>query len=182
MVAGGAWPSQRAAQPRRLPQSTPTGVFFLSTYEVFWHCRGGSSSGRAVGCRRQQQWQHRQRRRGRGLPAAACGLGRRARPVPDGCRAPAARVPLPAVSGARRSSSLHPCPLPCPPSLHPLHPPQASSTASLISCSSPKCSCGSPRCGCAQQQCTYKRSYAEESSSSGILLEDVLAMHDGGRG
>ncbi|PSC67812.1 acid protease [Micractinium conductrix] len=57
--------------------------------------------------------------------------------------------------------------------------PEASSTASLISCSSPKCSCGSPRCGCAQQQCTYKRSYAEESSSSGILLEDVLAMHDG---
>ena len=30
MVAGGAWPSLRTAQPRRLPQSTPTGVFFLS--------------------------------------------------------------------------------------------------------------------------------------------------------
>ena len=29
MVAGGAWPSSRAAQPRRLPQSTPKGVFFL---------------------------------------------------------------------------------------------------------------------------------------------------------
>lgn len=56
---------------------------------------------------------------------------------------------------------------------------QASSTASRISCTSPKCSCGSPRCGCSTQQCTYTRSYAEQSSSSGILLEDVLALHDG---
>ena len=32
MVAGGAWPSWRAAQPRRLPQSTPKGVFFLSFF------------------------------------------------------------------------------------------------------------------------------------------------------
>lgn len=59
---------------------------------------------------------------------------------------------------------------------------QASSSASLISCSSPKCSCGSPRCGCAHQQCTYQRTYAEQSSSSGILLEDVLALHDGATG
>lgn len=57
--------------------------------------------------------------------------------------------------------------------------PQASATASLITCASPKCNCGSPRCGCAAQQCTYQRSYAEQSSSSGILLEDVLALHDG---
>lgn len=56
---------------------------------------------------------------------------------------------------------------------------QASSSASLISCTSPKCSCGSPHCGCAAQQCTYTRSYAEQSSSSGVLLEDVLALHDG---
>lgn len=57
--------------------------------------------------------------------------------------------------------------------------PQASSTASLIGCTSPKCSCGSPRCGCSAQQCTYTRSYAEQSSSSGVLLEDMLALHDG---
>ena len=56
---------------------------------------------------------------------------------------------------------------------------QLSKTAALISCTSPKCSCGSPRCGCTAQQCTYTRSYAEQSSSSGVLLEDVLAMHDG---
>ena len=30
-VAGGAWPSKRAAQPRRLPQPAPKGVFFLSS-------------------------------------------------------------------------------------------------------------------------------------------------------
>ncbi|KAL4450641.1 hypothetical protein ABPG77_000997 [Micractinium sp. CCAP 211/92] len=57
--------------------------------------------------------------------------------------------------------------------------PEASATASLITCASPKCNCGSPRCGCAAQQCTYQRSYAEQSSSSGILLEDVLALYDG---
>lgn len=57
--------------------------------------------------------------------------------------------------------------------------PEASSSASLIPCTSPKCSCGSPHCGCAAQQCTYTRSYAEQSSSSGVLLEDVLALHDG---
>lgn len=56
---------------------------------------------------------------------------------------------------------------------------QASRTASLIACTSPKCECGSPRCGCAAQQCTYTRSYAEQSSSSGILVEDLLALHDG---
>ncbi|KAL4433645.1 hypothetical protein ABPG75_000086 [Micractinium tetrahymenae] len=57
--------------------------------------------------------------------------------------------------------------------------PEASATASLITCASPKCNCGSPRCGCSAQQCTYQRSYAEQSSSSGILLEDMLALHDG---
>ena len=36
MVAGGAWPSLRAAQPRRLPQSTPKGALFLS----FFSCSG----------------------------------------------------------------------------------------------------------------------------------------------
>ena len=56
---------------------------------------------------------------------------------------------------------------------------QASSSASLISCGDPKCACGSPRCGCAAQQCTYTRSYAEQSSSSGVLLEDLLSLHDG---
>lgn len=58
---------------------------------------------------------------------------------------------------------------------------QASRSASLIACTSPKCECGSPRCGCAAQQCTYTRSYAEQSSSSGILVEDLLALHDGER-
>ena len=56
---------------------------------------------------------------------------------------------------------------------------QASSSASLISCGDPKCACGSPRCGSAAQQCTYTRSYAEQSSSSGVLLEDLLSLHDG---
>ena len=67
---------------------------------------------------------------------------------------------------------------PCPPPLLPLLL-QASSTASAITCTSPKCGCGSPRCGCTAGQCTYSRSYAEQSSSSGVLLEDVLALHDG---
>jgi hypothetical protein len=58
--------------------------------------------------------------------------------------------------------------------------PEASSTAVPIPCGSPKCTCGSPRCGCTRQQCTYSRSYAEQSSSSGVLLEDVIALHDGG--
>eukprot|EP00887_Chlorella_sp_A99_P005894 scaffold1.g5894.t1 len=60
--------------------------------------------------------------------------------------------------------------------------PAASSTAALIGCGSPKCSCGSPRCGCAGGQCTYSRSYAEQSSSSGVLVEDVASLHDGGPG
>ena len=62
----------------------------------------------------------------------------------------------------------------------------ASSTASLIGCAAAgdgRCLCGSPRCGCtAAGRCSYTRSYAEQSSSSGILLQDVLALHDGAAG
>ncbi|KAG7674709.1 putative Aspartic proteinase 39 [Nannochloris sp. 'desiccata'] len=59
--------------------------------------------------------------------------------------------------------------------------PRLSQTSKLISCDSDKCRCGSPHCGCSDaQQCMYTRSYAEQSSSSGILLEDEVSLHDGG--
>ena len=48
MVAGGTWPSLRAAQPRRLPQSTPKGVFFLSF--------SASAHGTLLGLLRQITW------------------------------------------------------------------------------------------------------------------------------
>ena len=58
--------------------------------------------------------------------------------------------------------------------------PSASSTARMISCDSNKCRCGSPQCTCSDtQQCVYTRSYAEQSSSSGVLVEDILSLHDG---
>lgn len=61
--------------------------------------------------------------------------------------------------------------------------PMRSSTVRHIGCDSEKCRCGSPHCACTDdQQCMYTRSYAEQSSSSGILLEDVIGLHDGGPG
>ena len=61
--------------------------------------------------------------------------------------------------------------------------PGASSTAVRISCHSDDCKCGSPICACSKdEECMYSRSYAEQSSSTGVLLEDVLALHDGGPG
>lgn len=65
---------------------------------------------------------------------------------------------------------------------NPAFDPAASSTAAVVPCASAQCVCGSPRCGCAGGQCTYSRSYAEQSSSSGLLVADLLAMHDGGPG
>lgn len=58
--------------------------------------------------------------------------------------------------------------------------PHLSSSATMIGCDSQKCHCGTPACTCSPaQQCSYTRSYAEHSSSSGILVEDVLTLHDG---
>lgn len=61
--------------------------------------------------------------------------------------------------------------------------PTQSRTAQIVTCSSSKCRCGSPHCTCSEShQCVYTRSYAEESSSSGILVEDYMYLHDGGSG
>lgn len=57
--------------------------------------------------------------------------------------------------------------------------PAASSTCASISCHSADCQCGSPLCACSsREECMYTRSYAEQSSSSGILMEDVVSIHD----
>lgn len=61
--------------------------------------------------------------------------------------------------------------------------PTASSTCASISCHSLDCKCGSPLCACSnREECMYTRSYAEQSTSSGILMEDVLSIHDDGPG
>jgi len=61
--------------------------------------------------------------------------------------------------------------------------PADSLTSKSISCHSEDCKCGSPICSCSEkEECMYTRSYAEQSSSSGILLEDIMHIHDGGRG
>ncbi|RMZ55410.1 hypothetical protein APUTEX25_003534 [Auxenochlorella protothecoides] len=57
--------------------------------------------------------------------------------------------------------------------------PRTSNTSERIGCNSPKCICGSPQCGCTANTCTYTRSYAEHSSSSGLLVQDVMHLHDG---
>lgn len=58
--------------------------------------------------------------------------------------------------------------------------PAASSTCAAISCHSADCTCGAPLCACSsREECMYTRSYAEQSTSSGILMEDVLSIHDG---
>mmetsp|Transcript_22652 Transcript_22652/g.62543 ORF Transcript_22652/g.62543 Transcript_22652/m.62543 type:complete len:640 (-) Transcript_22652:415-2334(-) len=58
--------------------------------------------------------------------------------------------------------------------------PQKSSTARVLGCApqEPKCNCGSPRCSCRSNKCYFSRSYAEGSSSQGVLVEDVFAFPD----
>ena len=59
--------------------------------------------------------------------------------------------------------------------------PGESTSVSTIDCHAENCKCGSPHCACTNDnQCMYTRSYAEQSSSSGILLQDVMSIHDGG--
>jgi len=59
--------------------------------------------------------------------------------------------------------------------------PGQSTSVSAIDCHAESCKCGSPHCACTNDnQCMYTRSYAEQSSSSGILLQDVMSIHDGG--
>jgi hypothetical protein len=61
--------------------------------------------------------------------------------------------------------------------------PARSATAKPVACGGGACRCGAPTCGCsAGGQCEYARAYAEQSSSSGVLLEDLLALHDGAPG
>jgi len=61
--------------------------------------------------------------------------------------------------------------------------PSQSSTSNYLTCEDPSCQCGTPSCGCNKsKQCTYSRTYAEGSSSTGILLQDLLALNDGGQG
>ncbi|QDZ24592.1 aspartic peptidase [Chloropicon primus] len=72
--------------------------------------------------------------------------------------------------------------------------PQASSTASFINCMSATCAtfCGSRRCNCRSSfeflrdislpmmsVCSYARRYQEQSSSTGLLLTDVLRLGPG---
>ncbi|KAF5836020.1 aspartic peptidase domain-containing protein [Dunaliella salina] len=58
--------------------------------------------------------------------------------------------------------------------------PKKSSTARVLGCApqEPKCNCGSPRCTCRSNKCYFTRSYAEGSSSQGVLVEDVFAFPD----
>lgn len=60
--------------------------------------------------------------------------------------------------------------------------PAASSTSRDISCDSELCQCGHFWCGCKQEtkQCTYTRSYAEQSSSKGLLIQDDMQLGEGG--
>lgn len=59
--------------------------------------------------------------------------------------------------------------------------PAGSSSSAVVGCGSAECSCGRPPCGCsALGECTYSRTYAEQSSSSGVLLSDALHLRDGG--
>lgn len=57
--------------------------------------------------------------------------------------------------------------------------PATSNTSSWVTCASPDCDCGVPRCGCSDNVCSYTRTYAEQSSSSGVLVKDALHLHDG---
>ncbi|BDA43922.1 Aspartic proteinase Asp1 [Coccomyxa sp. Obi] len=59
--------------------------------------------------------------------------------------------------------------------------PASSSSSAIIGCDSDKCICGRPPCGCSQKgECTYQRTYAEQSSSAGLLVSDQLQLRDGG--
>ncbi|KAK9808761.1 hypothetical protein WJX72_003142 [[Myrmecia] bisecta] len=58
--------------------------------------------------------------------------------------------------------------------------PAASESSEKVTCGTPECQCGRPACGCsAEQECTYSRTYAEQSSSAGLLIRDHLQMYDG---
>nr|BBK07876.1 aspartyl protease family protein [Coccomyxa sp. KJ] len=59
--------------------------------------------------------------------------------------------------------------------------PASSSSSAIIGCDSDKCICGRPPCGCSEKrECTYQRTYAEQSSSAGLLVSDQLQLRDGG--
>ena len=71
MVAGGAWSSLRAAQPRRLPQSTPKGVFFLSVFlSAHREAKGCTTGGRGQAATTEQAGAPSIEKRG-GAPQAA---------------------------------------------------------------------------------------------------------------
>ena len=53
-----------------------------------------------------------------------------------------------------------------------------SKTAVSLKCGEPLCNCGSPSCQCVDSKCYYSRTYAERSSSSGILIQDCFAFPD----
>ncbi|GAX76326.1 hypothetical protein CEUSTIGMA_g3772.t1 [Chlamydomonas eustigma] len=54
----------------------------------------------------------------------------------------------------------------------------ASKTAVELNCKSTLCNCGSPPCQCVGDKCYYKRTYAEQSSSAGFLVEDRFQFPD----
>lgn len=60
--------------------------------------------------------------------------------------------------------------------------PTASATYQAVGCSSDRCQCGVPSCTCENNACAYQRTYAEHSSSSGVLVADVMQLNDGGAG
>ncbi|KAK9843713.1 hypothetical protein WJX81_003429 [Elliptochloris bilobata] len=58
--------------------------------------------------------------------------------------------------------------------------PASSTTSQLVPCGSEKCLCGRPACGCSDKhECTYQRTYAEQSSSAGLLVADQLQVGNG---
>eukprot|EP00884_Botryococcus_braunii_P019358 jgi/Botrbrau1/6105/Bobra.331_2s0002.1 len=56
--------------------------------------------------------------------------------------------------------------------------PSQSNSAKYVPCDSDMCSCGRPQCTCTGGKCFYSRSYAEQSSSAGVLLVDNLLLGD----
>ena len=63
---------------------------------------------------------------------------------------------------------------------HGVFDPDASTTAARLACADPACECGDPACGCGpDRQCIYRRTYAESSSTAGLLVTDGLALPPG---
>lgn len=59
--------------------------------------------------------------------------------------------------------------------------PVASTSSNIITCGNQKCVCGRPACTCSPENlCMYSRTYAEQSSSAGVLVEDKMQLGDGG--